>query len=417
MNAPIHLSSQGSDRATGYQMSARFIRRENHLFVGWLDAPLAAGGPTRIQLGLCEPATGHLHQTIQLGEGSDNHCGPALALDLRGRLHAVIGAHSGPFLYRWSDDPADEASWSEPEPLGPADTYPSLAVDQAGTLHLAHRERADRWQLWYRRKPVDQPWEAPRALAISPTPGYNHFMQSLTIGPSGTVHLTFQYHYAESGLAKDCLGRTAIHLQSADGGDTWFNNGVHCAQLPLTIDTIRSICHYPLGGLRIGNHIVDAEDQPWLFTTLPDQPAGALWHRSSSGWEKIDLTPFVGGLDFSGGRSSTLARAASGRLHLVIAADPQGGPTPWFHPSHDLFHLTFQPDGRFVALQQLTHGAGKGARWLPALTPWDWTRSDLNDDQRMWLAYTCGLNEGGIGGNNANALHTDVYLAELNHTP
>ena len=30
----------------------------------------------------------------RLGEGIDNHCGPALVLDGRGRLHTVIGAQT-----------------------------------------------------------------------------------------------------------------------------------------------------------------------------------------------------------------------------------------------------------------------------------------------------------------------------------
>jgi hypothetical protein len=155
--------------------------------VGWLDAPPASGQPAQIRLGICDATTGELQKTVQLGAGIDNHFGPALVLDGNRRLHTVIGAHHGPFLYRWSDDPSDEAAWIAPEPLGPAATYPSLAVDATGTLHLAHREKADRWQLWYRRKKPGQAWEAPRALAVSPTPGYNHFMKSLTQDTSDCV--------------------------------------------------------------------------------------------------------------------------------------------------------------------------------------------------------------------------------------
>ncbi|MCB0111249.1 MAG: hypothetical protein KDE53_35245, partial [Caldilineaceae bacterium] len=128
------LSATGSDRATGYNMSNKIIRRDGQLFVGWLGAPVNSGEPTRIQLGVCD-AEGILQQTMQLGTGSDNHCGPALALDATGRLHAIIGAHAGDFLYRYADDPANPSAWSEPAALGPADTYPALAVDKAGTLH------------------------------------------------------------------------------------------------------------------------------------------------------------------------------------------------------------------------------------------------------------------------------------------
>ncbi len=80
-------------------------------------------------------------------------------------------------VYRWSDLPQDAAAWSEPEPLGPADTYPSLVVDAERALHLAHCKRGHRWQLWYRRRKPGQPWQAPLAPAISPTRGYDHFIE------------------------------------------------------------------------------------------------------------------------------------------------------------------------------------------------------------------------------------------------
>jgi hypothetical protein len=144
MKKQTRLSVVGSDRATAYNVSNKIVRRDDILFVGWLDAPPAPGRLAQVQLGVCDAVTGDHIKTITLGEGIDNHCGPALALDGHGRLHALTGAHHGPFLYRWSDRPGDPASWSDPEALGPADTYPSLAVDAGGTLHLAHRERGER---------------------------------------------------------------------------------------------------------------------------------------------------------------------------------------------------------------------------------------------------------------------------------
>jgi len=147
------LSANGSDRATAYNMSGKIVRRGDDLYVTWLDAPAEPGAPSRIVLGVCDAASGALRSAFRLGEGIDNHCGAALALGGDGRMHAVTGAHHGPFLYRWSDRPQDEGAWSEAEPLRPASsTYPSLAVGLDGTLHLAHRERGHRWQLWYRRK-------------------------------------------------------------------------------------------------------------------------------------------------------------------------------------------------------------------------------------------------------------------------
>ena len=238
MNTRHLISTQGSDRGTGYNMSGKLIRRDGKLFIGWLDAPPEEGTQARIMIGVCDEVTGEMHRAFQIGEGIDNHCGPALILDDNGRLHALVGAHHGPFFYRWSDNPEDPNTWSETEALGALSTYPSFAVDQEGTLHLSYRESGDRWAMWYRRKKANQNWEPPRSIAVSPVAGYNHFMQSLTTGPDGTLHLIFQFHFAESGHAADCRGRAAVHVYSEDGGDTWYNEGVRFED-PLTMETMR----------------------------------------------------------------------------------------------------------------------------------------------------------------------------------
>jgi hypothetical protein len=407
------LSASGSDRATGYNLSSKLVRQGETLYVGWLDAPPGPGQPARVMLGVCDVKTGELERAIQIGAGIDNHCGPALALDRSGRMHALIGAHHGPFLYRGSDDPSDGASWSEPETLGPADTYPSLAIDATGTLHLAHREKGDRWQLWYRRKRLGRAWEPPLALAQSPTPGYNHYMQSLTVGPEGDLHLTFQFHYSESGRAEDCEGRAACYLRSSDGGDTWLNEGALCASLPLTMDTVRAICRYPEGGLRVGNHIVDGRGRAWLFTSLPDAPSGMLWHRTDTGWGAIDLACALDGLNMVGGRATSLTRDDQDRLHLVLAASPDKRETKWYDPSLELFHLTMDSAGQTLSLEQVTNTDPRVAQWLPACEGWDWTRRDTCCQGSPWMAYTRGLNAGGIWGDNRNALTTEVYLQKL----
>ncbi|HUT17709.1 MAG TPA: hypothetical protein VM366_01015 [Anaerolineae bacterium] len=123
------LPALGSDRAAAYNMSRKIVRRGDQLYPTWLECPRMPGAPTLILLAACDSETGTVNKAFLLGEGIGNHCGAALALDRTGRLHAVIGAHHGPFLYRAADQPDDPASWSAPETLGPADTYPSLAAD------------------------------------------------------------------------------------------------------------------------------------------------------------------------------------------------------------------------------------------------------------------------------------------------
>ncbi|MBT5828882.1 MAG: hypothetical protein HOH77_01710, partial [Candidatus Latescibacteria bacterium] len=75
------ISTEGSDRGTGYNVSNRMIRRDGKLLIGWLDAPLEKGEPVRAMLGVCDLDTGALQNTFQIGSGIDNHCGSALAMD------------------------------------------------------------------------------------------------------------------------------------------------------------------------------------------------------------------------------------------------------------------------------------------------------------------------------------------------
>jgi hypothetical protein len=415
---PILISTTGSDRATGYNMSNKIIRTTDTLFTGWLDAPSQPGDTVKIRLGIHDPESGDLESTQTLGEGIDNHCGPALAMDPTDRMHAIVGHHHGPFLYRWSDNPVDPDSWSDPDPLGPADTYPSLTIDAEGTLHLAHRVKADRWQLWYRRKKQGQNWEPPVPLAISPTPGYNHYMMSLTVGPTGNLHLVFQFHFAETGNAADCKGRAAVYLRSLDGGDTWLDDTDQQPTLPVTLETMNAIRYVPDGGddrhaVRVANHVVDGQDRAWFFASIQDAGGGIMYRRDSDGWKEFDLGKMTGGLNVEGGRSSSLSRGPTGRLHLGLGTSGDGTRTSWFDPSLEIYHVSFNEDAEDARCDQLTGPDGDAANWLPALENWDWNRSNICCHDGHWMTYTRGLNAGGIGGDNKSALKTEVYLTKV----
>ena len=418
----ILLSTEGSDRGTAYNISGKIVRRGHRLFVGWLDAAAARGGAARIRLGVCDVETGELIRTLTLGEGVDNHCGPAIALDGNGRLHALVGAHHGDFLYRWSDDPEDQTTWSDPEPVGPHHSYPALAIDAQGTLHLAYREKGERWQLQYTRKHPDGVWQPPVVIAESPVPGYNHFMHSLTVGEgTGNLHLTFQFHYDESGNARQCKGKAAVYVSSADGGDSWTNEGESC-ELPLKVDSARpfaSCLDNPEHSLRIGTHVVDAEGHPWLFCSLPDPPRGVIWRHTDrladQSWSEIDLAGISPQLDTSGGKSTAISRDAQGRIHLLVGTHPGGSPTGWYDPAMELFHITLEKDGSAVCTpRQLTDNDPERARWLPSIEPWDWTRPDDIATDGHWFTYTSGVAAGMLSDPNYDhSLKTEVYLGRL----
>jgi len=375
MNPRILLSSAGSDRASAYAVSNKIVRRGNRLYVGWLDSSEQPGGPERDQLGICDAETGELLMTRHLGDGIDNHCGPALTLDGTGRLHAILGAHSGAFLHRWSDDPEDAASWSAPEAMGPFDTYPSFVADARNTLHLMSRESGPHpRKLIYRRKRANGPWEAPVAVALSPKPGYTHFMQSLNVGPTGRLHATFQYHFSLEGMNPfQAVARLAAHIYSDDDGDTWNQNGTPVS-LPLTLETTEGFCAAPEGGLRISNHVVDAQDRIWVWTSHNDAPGGILFRRDPQGWCEIDVTRTLGTLDTRGGREVSMSRDTEGLIHLVVATAPERFPGTWRDARHELFHLVLDETGETRGFRQPTETNPTFPHWLPNVENWNWVR-------------------------------------------
>ena len=411
----IALANAGSDRATAYNISNKLVRRGERLYVGWLDAPVEAGGPVRIQLGVCDGTTGVLERVIPLGEGVDNHCGLALALDGGGRLHALVGAHHGDFLYRYAYEPQDPAAWSEPEPIGPKHSYPALCVDAGGTLHLAYRERGERWQLQYTRKQPDGPWEPPVVIAESPTPGYNHFMHSLSLGPTGNLHLTFQFHYSASGNARECKGRALAYIHSTDGGASWSNEGEPC-EFPLTIDSTQWIasCFESDHGIRAGTHVVDRHDRPWLYCAVPDPSRGLLWRRSDEGWRATDLKEVLPDLDFTLGKATAISYDAQDRVHLLASVHPDGVANGWYDIANEVFHVAFDLEGAVVACEQLSVTDPTRANWLPAIEHWDWTRADSVGQDGHWYLYTSGINAGLMSqADYDDALKTEVYLGRL----
>ena len=308
----------------------------------------------------------------------------------------------------------------------PSPLAPTTAIPRSPSTH---RERStsptakkERWQLQYSRKHPDGVWQPPVVIAESPVPGYNHFMHSLTVGEgTGNLHLTFQFHYDESGNARQCKGKAAVYVSSADGGDSWTNEGESC-ELPLKVDSARpfaSCLDNPEHSLRIGTHVVDAEGHPWLFCSLPDPPRGVIWRHTDrladQSWSEIDLAGISPQLDTSGGKSTAISRDAQGRIHLLVGTHPGGSPTGWYDPAMELFHITLEKDGSAVCTpRQLTDNDPERARWLPSIEPWDWTRPDDIATDGHWFTYTSGVAAGMLSDPNYDhSLKTEVYLGRL----
>ena len=412
------LSAEGSDRGTGYDLSNKLIRRGADLCLGWLNAPRLKGGPARAMLGVADIHSGELKGVVCLATGTDNHCGPALALAPGGRLHFISGAHHGDFLHRWTEaaDPLDTDRWSEPVAVGPRASYPSLICDPDGVLHLAYRSsHSPRWKLLYQRKAPGTDWSEPVPLAESPTSGYSHFMQSLAADEQGQLHLLFQFHYSETGHAADCLTYAAVHLRSRDGGHTWLNAQEEPVAAPVTMATAIPFCRVPQGGMRLNSLALDKAGTPWVHVVHPQHPSGLLFTLAEGKPSEIPPGPALEPFDLRGGRSMAMAFDPQGELHLLFAQKPDGQATAWFDPSQELHHACLRTDelDLMAPAQRLTGPDPTVAHWLPVIE-WGYPiTGDSAPRDTLWYMWTQGLNQGGIGGNNANDLRTRIWLSGL----
>ncbi len=414
----VCISKCGSDRGTAYTMSPKVLRRQDAVLLTWLDAPSEPGAESGAMFGVFDAASSDLRGAYAISSALDNHCGPAMVMDHAERVHVVIGGHHTAFQYRWTDAPHDPASWSAPELLGPADSYPGLAVDQEGTLHLVHREQMggymSPWQLWYRRKRPGRDWETPVPLAVSPVLGYNHFMQTLTVGPAGTLHVTFQFHYSDTDRSRDGWGRAAVYLHSENGGDHWYNEDRRLTG-PLTVDQMQ-----PVGGnaalpgekgLSISNHFVDDRNAPWFFSSHPQYPSGLIWHREPSGWQMIDMADRTRGLNIGHGGSTSLARLPSGRVIFLFTADTSGNAWPFGAVGGTLYETVLDATGKLVRTAPLRTADAESSCWLPSLERWDWTAPGRREGDDVWFLYTRGINHSTVeNGRNANASRTRIHL-------
>ncbi|MEZ4618817.1 MAG: hypothetical protein R2867_25335 [Caldilineaceae bacterium] len=63
----------------------------------------------------------------------------------------------------------------------------------------------------------------------------------------------------------------------------WRMNAEAGATVCLLLHSVSPVCHYPACPVRVGNHVVDAENQPWFYASTPGKSGGGLWHRSTGG--------------------------------------------------------------------------------------------------------------------------------------
>jgi len=328
------LSTHGSTRATLYNWANKIVTHEGRTHVGWLDY-LAWN-----RMRTLDHATGEWGEVVTVGDGFDNHSGPALAIDEHGRLHAMVGAHgTSPFQYRASLEPNDAALWQPPIQVGARPTYPSLVCDRENRLHLAYRGRgiAPSWlpnrpapHLMYQQKPAGGAWRDPVELVRSGEPyGYTQWGNGLCIDRRNRLHLVFHMYEGHP----DGRGHTAGYMRSADGGITWTAADGSAIAIPAGRKTVDVLSHSPDLNFHVSNVACDAADRPHVIV-FGEPEAGHAdlhWHDGTA-WAKRPLLDAVRQVrpDCFISQDATLAFDRDDNLyialHTVTEADGWGGP-------------------------------------------------------------------------------------------
>jgi len=151
------------------------------VFIVWAQArkTIDIDGSTPQCIAVYDRKTGKVSKPVLLGANGrekqpDPHNLPSMAMDSKGYIHVILGAHHHPFKYTRSLKPYNiNAGWTKPVYIGKCKTrklgrysYAAFYCDEKDNLHLVSRWAGDRYifRLVYMRKKPGLPWEEQKYL-------------------------------------------------------------------------------------------------------------------------------------------------------------------------------------------------------------------------------------------------------------
>ena len=372
----IVLSSEGSGRATGYAEANKIVSLNGKTHAAWLDAPEEG---FRVRVATLDHASGVWSKPVTVGDGYDNHGGPALTVDSKGFLHIVYYPHHHAMRYRKSKQPNDASAWEEEEEFGEQLTYPTLVCGADDTLIFTARHRykdkpyeVDRWV----REPGGE-WQSRGPILKSCHKGYSHFQESLAWGPNHkTLHLACRFHEKSD---RDAYGRiqTVAYMMSPDAGVTWETSDGRPIKTPASVDDIEVLDRGGVDAerlLRAGAIAVDQNGVPRVIYSVADGDAPGRTivtkPKGDGSWEKLELAEQLperwNGWTFE--MAGGLALNKKGNLVGVATVQkPAEGEKTWGHASNEVIRFESRDGGRSFSFETLSNVSPEVSHWLPSI--------------------------------------------------
>lgn len=374
---PFVLSEQGSDRATAYASANKSVTLGDRTHIVWTDAVAITRGRT------FDHKTQQWGETVNLGEGTDNHNSPSLTADASGHLHVAFGPHGtwqryednhprGCFKYLVSPNPSSFEGMAENlNAFGYHATYPSLMCTPRGHC-VVYRGGEVPYGTMFQRTTPEGGWSAASELMrMDIKPQYTHWGSIVAADTQGAIYVAGHFYEITSKQS----GGVCV-LRSDDLGDTWTSLAGERATLPIRYHDRFVVPHAAAKyDPRIEGLCVDPQGKLWaLCSSTAHEDRSLLLSCWDGGWKTIDLAQFVPSelMTAAGG----LCITQSGAIHVVCTVGPSKSIATsdreqskwWGHPTLEVAHLVSTDAGATFTFNLLSDGDESTPNWLPTIS-------------------------------------------------
>jgi len=380
----IEYISDGSDRATAYEMSNKIVRYENKTHIAYLKYE---GGSHKAYVRTYHHDTGEWDDEVYLGSIYDNHGGPALAIDSNGYLYVFYDGHHASLKWRKSTNPNDASSWTDAEavPNQATDpTYPSVVIDTSDNVHLIYRgDQTTNCKLYY-QKYNGSSWSTATILAEDNSSLIPSYSCSVAIDSNDVLHVGV--HFFDLDNTK---GKKVGYMKSDDGGGTWKKSDGTTYTLPVTSSTIETIEEGD--NLRLGNIAVDSDGHPFFVVhRLHNSPQNAqFWRHNGTSW--VGTTLSIQGKNIQSYASSSFL---NGIIYVFLHVG-----SSWKADDCEVYLFYSSDNGSSFTSKQISTTDSSNANWLSNAE----RKNSANTLSEMRLMWTHGSSN-----------PTEIYFAKIN---